>query len=71
MEEIQRNRKIAYILILISIFMIISGGISSLVIGLKEDRKQTFMRMDEVNLEYEDYSTMVSLSSSKIDTIVE
>lgn len=71
MEEIKRNRKIAYIMILISIFMITAGGISSLIIGLKEDRKQTFMRMDEVNLEYEDYSTMVSIFEEERDTMYE
>ena len=71
MEEIKRNRKISFILILISIFMIVSGLISSLVIGLKEDQKMTNMRMDEVDLEYEDYSTMVSLFEQERDSMYE
>ena len=69
MEEIQRNRKISFIMILVSIFMIISGSLSSLIIGLKEDKKMTNMRMEEVNLEYEDYSTMVSLFEEERDSM--
>ena len=69
MEEIKKQRKIAFILFLISIFMISAGGISSLIIGLKEDKKMTNMRMEEVNLEYEDYSTMVSLFEEERDNM--
>lgn len=71
MEEIQRNRKISFIMILVSIFMITSGCLSSLIIGLKEDKKMTNMRMEEVDLEYEDYSTMVSLFEEERDSIYE
>ena len=71
MEEIQRNRKISFIIILVSIFMITSGCLSSLIIGLKEDKKMTNMRMEEVDLEYEDYSTMVSLFEEERDSIYE
>ena len=71
MESIKKQRKYAFIMIIVSIFMIITGSISSLVIGLKEDRKETFKRMDEVNLEYEDYSTMVSLFEEERDTMYE
>ncbi len=71
MEEIRKRRKISYIMMLISIFMIISGCISSLFIGLKEDKKMTNMRMNEVNLEYEDYSTMVSLFENERDSMYE
>ena len=71
MEEIQRNRKISFIMILVSIFMIASGCLSSLIIGLKEDKKMTNMRMEEVDLEYEDYSTMVSLFEEERDSIYE
>ena len=69
MSEINKKRKLAIIMIFISIFMISSGFISSLVIGLKEDKKMTYMRMDEVNLEYEDYSTMVSLFEEERDSM--
>lgn len=69
MEDIKRKRKISYIMIVISIFMIISGCLSSLIIGLKEDKKMTNMRMEEVNLEYEDYSTMVSLFEEERDNL--
>ena len=43
MEEIQRKRKMAFIMILVSIFMITSGCLSSLIIGLKEDKKMTLI----------------------------
>ena len=71
MEQIQRNRKISFIMILVSIFMITSGCLSSLILGLKEDKKMTNMRMEEVDLEYEDYSTMVSLFEEERDSIYE
>lgn len=71
MEEIRKMRKISYIMMLISIFMVISGCISSLFIGLKEDKEMTNLRMNEVNLEYEDYSTMVSLFENERDSMYE
>ena len=71
MERFKLQRKISYIMIFVSIFMIISGFVSSLVIGLKEDRKMTNKRMNEVNLEYEDYSTMVSLFEVERDSMYE
>ena len=67
MEKIKRQRKIAFIMILVSIVMISSGLVSSLVVGLKEDKQLTRKRMDEVKLEYEDYSTMISLFEEKRD----
>ncbi len=67
MENIKRQRKIAFIMILVSIVMISSGLVSSLIVGLKEDKQLTRKRMDEVKLEYEDYSTMISLFEEKRD----
>lgn len=67
MEKIKRQRKIAFIMILVSIVMISSGLVSSLIVGLKEDKQLTRKRMDEVKLEYEDYSTMISLFEEKRD----
>jgi len=69
MESIKKQRKIAFIMILVSIVMISSGLVSSLVLGLKEDRQLTRKRMDEVKLEYEDYSTMISLFEEKRDNL--
>lgn len=71
MEEINSKRKIAVVMIFVSIFMIISGMVSSLIIGLQEDKRLTKMRMDEVNLEYEDYSTIVSLFEEERDSMYE
>ena len=67
MDNIKRQRKIAFIMILVSIVMISSGLVSSLIVGLKEDKQLTRKRMDEVKLEYEDYSTMISLFEEKRD----
>ena len=54
-------------MILVSIVMISSGLVTSLIVGLKEDKQLTRKRMDEVKLEYEDYSTMISLFEEKRD----
>ena len=67
MEKIKRQRKIAFIMMLVSIVMISSGLVTSLIVGLKEDKQLTRKRMDEVKLEYEDYSTMISLFEEKRD----
>ena len=56
-------------MILVSIVMISSGLVSSLIVGLKEDKQLTRKRMDEVKLEYEDYSTMISLFEEKRDSL--
>ena len=67
MDNIKRQRKIAFIMMLVSIVMISSGLVTSLIVGLKEDKQLTRKRMDEVKLEYEDYSTMISLFEEKRD----
>ena len=67
--KLQTNNKIPFILIGVSIFMIIVGCISSLIIGLNEDKKMTNLRMNDVNLEYEDYSTMVSIFEEERDAL--
>lgn len=67
MDNIKRQRKIAFIMMLVSVVMISSGLVSSLIVGLKEDKQLTRKRMDEVKLEYEDYSTMISLFEEKRD----
>ena len=71
MKQVMISKKISYIFILIAVLMIIGGAISYLVIGLKEDKKMTNKRMNEVNLEYEDYSTMVSLFEVERDSMYE
>ena len=71
MKQVMISKTITYIFILIAVLMIIGGAISYLVIGLKEDKKMTNKRMNEVNLEYEDYSTMVSLFEVERDSMYE
>ena len=45
------SKKIAYMLITFSFIFIISGGVSSFLIGLKDDRVATLKRIDEVKKE--------------------
>ena len=59
------GKKIGYVLLTISLVMIISGGVSSFLIGLNEDRELTFRRMDDVSSKFEDFSTMTTLFEDK------
>lgn len=55
------SKKIAYGLVTLSLILIISGGFSSFLIGLKEDRITTLKRVDEVKDEYEVFSANTSV----------
>ena len=50
-------KKIAYCLMTISFVMIISGGVSSFLIGLKADKEETYKRISVVNHEFEVFNT--------------
>lgn len=54
-------RKIAFGILTLSFIMIISGSVSSFVIGLKRDREQTYKRVSVVNDEFEVFSTNTSV----------
>ena len=47
------SKKIAYILMTFSFVLIVSGSVSSFLIGLKNDRNETYKRMDDVSNSYE------------------
>lgn len=55
------SKKIAYLMMTLSFVMIISGGVSSFVISLKNDQKETQNRMNEVSDAFEVFSTNTSV----------
>lgn len=55
------SKKIAYLMMTLSFVMIISGGVSSFVISLKNDQKETQNRMNEVSDVFEVFSTNTSV----------
>ena len=63
------SKKIAYILITFSFIFIISGGVSTFLIGLKDDREATLRRIDEVKDEFELFSTNTSVFESYRDEL--
>ena len=52
-----KGKKWAFILLAVSLILLISGGVTSFLISLKEDRELTLQRMVVVNDEFEDFST--------------
>ena len=50
-------KKLANVFLVLSIVLIISGGVSTFIFGLKADRKETLNRMVEVNDVFEIFST--------------
>lgn len=50
-------KKLANCLLVLSIVLIISGGVSTFILGLKADRTETLSRMVEVNDIFEIFST--------------
>lgn len=48
-------RKIAFALMTLSFIMIFSGGVSSFVLGLKNDKAETYNRMELVSDEFEKF----------------
>ncbi len=64
-----KARKISYILLAISFVMIISGGVSSFLMGLRADKELINKRMVDVSNEFEDFSTNTSLFENERDTL--
>ena len=62
-------RKIAYGVLTLSLILIVSGGFSSFLIGLRNDRKETLKRIDVVNDEFEIFSTNTSIFENYRDEI--
>ncbi len=53
-------RKFSFTLITISFILIVAGAVSTFVIGLQADREAFYMRVDDVNNEFEVFSTNTS-----------
>ena len=62
-------KKLAYIMMTLSFVLIISGGVSSFVIGLRRDRDEIYSRISEVNDEFEVFSTNTSVFESTRDNL--
>ena len=63
------SKRISYILMTLSFIMIISGGVSSFVLGLKADKLETQKRIDIVNNEFEVLSTNTTIFESVRDEL--
>ena len=62
-------KKFAYFLMTLSFIMIISGGVSSFVKGLKEDHTATYNRLQVVNDEFEVFSANTSIFENYRDEL--
>lgn len=62
-------KKIAMGMMTLSFILIISGGVSSFVLGLKKDKDEIYNRINEVNDEFEVFSTNTSVFESKRDDL--
>ncbi|MBQ9019001.1 MAG: hypothetical protein IJ097_01650 [Bacilli bacterium] len=62
-------RRLALSMITLSFILIVSGGVSSFVLGLKRDKEEIYKRINEVNDEFEVFSTNTSVFESKRDEL--
>lgn len=62
-------RKIAYGILTLSLILIISGGFSSFLVGLRNDKQETLKRINVVNDEFEIFSTNTSIFENYRDDI--
>lgn len=62
-------RKLANCLLVLSIVLIISGGVSTFILGLKADRTETLNRMVEVNDVFEIFSTNTTIFENTRDEL--
>lgn len=62
-------KKIAYVLMTFSFILIISGGVSSFIFGLQQDKQETYKRVADVNDVFEEFSTMTSVFEAERDEI--
>ena len=62
-------RKLANVLLVLSIVLIISGGVSTFILGLKADRTETLNRMVEVNDVFEIFSANTTAFENSRDEL--
>ena len=56
-----KSRRIIMGMITLSFVLIISGGVSSFILGLQKDKEEIYSRISEVNNEFEVFSTNTSV----------
>lgn len=65
------SKKIAYILMSISFFLIVSGSVSQFLIGLRLDHSLTNQRMLIVSDQFEEFSTNISIFEEEREKLYE
>ena len=63
------NKRLALGMMTLSFILIVSGGVSSFVLGLKQDKEEIYKRINEVNDEFEVFSTNTSVFESRRDVL--
>ncbi len=63
------TKKIAFFILTLSFILIVSGSVSSFVLGLKADRNDTLNRMYEVNDTFEVFSTNTTVFENMRDEL--
>lgn len=69
MGSVKNKRRVAIILMTVSFVMIISGCVSSFVLGLQADHKKVQKRMIVVSNSFEEFSTNTSLFENARDEL--
>ena len=64
-----KGKKWAFILLAISLVLVISGGVASFLVSLKEDREIMLQRMVVVNDQFDDFSTSTTSFESYRDEL--
>ena len=63
------HKKTVIVIMTISFILIIAGGVSLFVLGLKQDSKEVIKQMDDVNNEFEEFSTNTTIFEEKRDEL--
>ncbi len=64
-----KGKVVSYVLFAIGLVMIIAGGVSSFLIGLRTDQSLMNKRMNVVTDQFEDFSTNTSIFENERDSI--
>ena len=64
-----KREKIGYVMLCFSLVLIVSGGFSSFLTGLHDDRVEVLRRMEDVNAEFEGFNTNVSIFEEYRDNL--
>ena len=64
-----KGKRAAFVCLMLSLVLLISGGVTSFLVSLKEDRELTLKRMVIVNDEFEDFSNSTTSFESYRDEL--